>query len=408
MVDYPRLVDGLSALTDRINAGEFALRALDRLLAVGQEALGAGGMSFTEHAPTGGRVIAATGGLEWALGHPAESIVDDREPAERPVAELPGPLATQLHARGLHRVLGARADLSGVPVGSLHAYYADAAATANAEQRRLAGWLAACAAHLYRDHRGLPVHGDGWAIKFRDRDGARRRDQDRDLFVAVAGHELRTPVTVIKGYADTLDEHWESLTDTGRREAVHVLRQRSNDLARLVDRLLAAAGHTDGTIGAAVPVPFDLVDALRSAVDALPGHLRRELRVALPTTVPKAYGDRASIATLLTELVTNAYKYSPGPADVRLEAAADGQTVYFRVSDRGIGVPPEHVERAFERFWQGEVDEQRRSGGVGLGLYLVRRLVERQNGWVSLRPREAGGTVAEVRLPRADLTPGEA
>ena len=74
--------------------------------------------------------------------------------------------------------------------------------------------------------------------------------------------------------------------------------------------------------------------------------------------------------------------------------------MWFRVSDRGIGIRPEHVERAFERFWQGESGDRRRYRGVGLGLYLVRRIVERQNGWVSLRPRDGGGTVAEVRLPR--------
>ena len=84
----------------------------------------------------------------------------------------------------------------------------------------------------------------------------------------------------------------------------------------------------------------------------------------------------------------------------RSPPSADGQTVSFRVSDRGIGIRPEHVERAFDRFWQGESGDRRGYPGAGLGLYLVRRIVEQQNGWVSLRPRTGGGTVAEVRLPR--------
>ena len=110
---------------------------------------------------------------------------------------------------------------------------------------------------------------------------------------------------------------------------------------------------------------------------------------------------------MVTELVTNAVKYSPARVHVDVTAGADPQTVWFRVSDRGVGIRPEHVERAFERFWQLERGDQRRYGGVGLGLYLVRRIVERQNGWVSLRPRDGGGTVAEVRLPRADASLGE-
>jgi len=111
---------------------------------------------------------------------------------------------------------------------------------------------------------------------------------------------------------------------------------------------------------------------------------------------------------VLTELVTNASKYSTDWVEISLTAGADETTVWFRVADRGVGIRPEHVERAFERFWQLETGDQRTIGGVGLGLYLVRRIVERQHGWVSLRPRQDGGTVAEVRLPRADTSHQEA
>jgi signal transduction histidine kinase len=215
-------------------------------------------------------------------------------------------------------------------------------------------------------------------------------------------------VTVIRGYADTLVEHWDSLDESARREAAFVVGQRARELARLVDRLLNAVSD-DGVPFDGLPgVPFDVVDALRDAVGELNADLRGVLRVQLPDSLPKALGDRGSLATILTELVTNAGKYSPDRVDVELTAGADAQTVWFRVSDRGIGIRPEHVERAFERFWQLEIGDQRTHGGVGLGLYLVRRIVERQHGWVSLRPRQGGGTVAEVRLSRADESTREA
>jgi two-component system phosphate regulon sensor histidine kinase PhoR len=240
-------------------------------------------------------------------------------------------------------------------------------------------------------------------VTFRDATEQLRRERDRDLFIAVTGHELRTPVTVIKGYADTLENHWESLDDWDRREAVHAIAQRSGELARLVDRLLASAGDV-GQVGGCSPLPFDLVDALDAAAAELPADLRRRLAVGLPAGLPKALGVRASLSTVLTELATNAGKYSPPGTSIELTAGADERSVYVRVSDRGIGVRPEHVERAFDRFWQGESGDRRRYPGAGLGLYLVRRIIERQNGWVSLRPREGGGTVAEVRLPRGDET----
>jgi signal transduction histidine kinase len=214
-------------------------------------------------------------------------------------------------------------------------------------------------------------------------------------------------VTVIKGYADTLADHWDSIDEPGRRDAAERLRQRAGQLARLVERLLTAVG--DGSATATVPpsVPFDLGDALRAAVDELPIDLRRAVRVELPEELPKALGERAVVATVLSELVTNAVKYSHAGGEVELSAAVDERSVGFRVADRGIGILADHVERAFVRFWQAETGDHRRYGGVGLGLYLVRQIIERQKGWVSLRPRERGGTVAEVRLPRADVGPGE-
>ncbi|WP_428962869.1 sensor histidine kinase [Micromonospora fluostatini] len=244
----------------------------------------------------------------------------------------------------------------------------------------------------------LPGPGDLRVVTFRDITDQQRRAHDRELFVAVTSHELRTPVTVIKGYADTLNDHWESLTDTDRRQAVRIIGQRANELARLVDRLLSSTAEAGP--GVQPPVRFDLADALRAAVVDIPGEVRHRLRLDLPADLPPARGHRQSLATVLTELSTNAGKYSDPGTPIEITADADGQTVAFRVSDRGIGIRPEHVERAFDRFWQGESGDRRRYPGAGLGLYLVRQIVEQQNGWVSLRPRAGGGTVAEVRLPR--------
>lgn len=221
---------------------------------------------------------------------------------------------------------------------------------------------------------------------------------DRDLFIAVTSHELRTPITVIKGFADTLVEHWDALDPAGRREAVRVIGQRADELAKLVDRLLAT---TTAPPGAPRQAPFDMLAEIRKAAEDLPVDLRRRLRVALPTELPKVYGDRASLATVVTELVTNAAKYSRH--QVELYAAAQEQVVLFQVADRGIGIAPEHVERAFDRYWQAEAGDRREFAGAGLGLYLVRRILERQRGSVSLHPRDGGGSVAEVRLPRADV-----
>nr|MDT0659825.1 ATP-binding protein [Micromonospora sp. DSM 115978] len=480
--DYPALIAGHTSVIDEINSGEAGLAVLDHLLRMAEQTIGAAGMVFVEYRPTTGRIIAATGGAHWALGRPVPA--DDPSAArltagprvrELRLDTLPGDLARQFTGRGLCRMVVARAEIRGLVIGSLHALYQNATDEIDEERQAIVGYLASCAAHMYGDQAGLPVHGDGpvvaaladglaildrggrirlwnpaaeqvtgesaekmlnqplpfpvpppgqvldhrlpcgrWlkitsgelpgspasrVVTFRDNTDQQHHDHDRDLFVAVTSHELRTPVTVIKGYADMLSDHWESVPEPDRRHAARVIGQRAGELARLVDRLLSAANDA-GPVGGSPPVPFDVIEALHAAVADLPADLRHRLRIELPATLPKALGDRASLATVLTELTTNATKYSKPGTPVELTASADERSVAFRVSDRGIGIRPEHVERAFERYWQGETGDRRLYPGAGLGLYLVRRVVERQNGWVSLRPRGRGGTVAEVRLPR--------
>jgi signal transduction histidine kinase len=358
-------------------------------------------MWFVEYGPESGRVIAASGAADWGLGRP----VDIADPTIGPlltgprtrdlrVAALAGALADQLSARGLTRMLVARAQVRGPVVGTLHAYFAGVDDRRSVEQRALLAYLASGAAHLSdRAERSVPDDRPVVGV------GRYPDDHDRDLFVAVTSHELRTPVTVIKGYADTLSNHWDALTEPDRRQAARVIGQRAGELARLIERLLSAAEHA-GPPGGSPPTPFDLAETLRTAVAELPAALRHRLVVDLPEQLPTAQGDRISLVTVLTELATNADKYSAAGTPVRLTAAADEDTVFFRVSDRGVGISPEDAERAFDRFWQGPSGDRRRFAGAGLGLYLVRRIVERQNGWVSLRPAEGGGTVAEVRLPR--------
>jgi signal transduction histidine kinase len=239
-------------------------------------------------------------------------------------------------------------------------------------------------------------------VTFRDVTRPKLDEEAKDLFLATTSHELRTPVTVVKGYADTLLDRWPDLDQEARLAAVRVIQQRSGQLADLVERLLLGAKPTDAAVRV-VTEPFDLAEAVRDAttglLDASPRH---RLVVALPAGLPLARGDRVSMGTVLSELVSNAAKYSPDGGDITVTGGHDATTVMFRVADRGIGVPPDDVERVFDRFWQAEIGDQRRFGGVGLGLYIVRRLIDRQHGWVVLRPRAGGGTAVEVRLPRAD------
>ncbi len=405
--DYPALTRGVIAVLDRINAGDAGLSVLTQVVQLAQDSLGGRGAGFAEYSPGHGRIIAATGVCLPAVGRrvdrdfsapgrvtrdPDNPLPDDRNLLV-PLDSLNDEFARLIVGGDRRRMLGARCETGGAVAGSLHVYFGADDPPPGPESYTALEMLAALVGRTYGYRSGLPAHGE-------ETSDPARRSEDRDLWVAVTSHELRTPVTVIKGYADTLTNHWDSLGESGRQEAVRVIGARAGELARLVDRLLSAASD-DGEVGGFSAGAFDLTDALRAAVEELPADLRPRLSAReLPTDLPKAYGDRDSIATILTELATNAEKYSPPDTAVELSAEADAHTVLFRVSDRGAGIRPEHVERAFEPYWQGESGDRRHNPGAGLGLYLVRRIVERQKGWVSLRPRDGGGTVAEVRLPR--------
>jgi len=398
-VAYRELIFSLTALIDEAHQDH---AVLDRLLRLGQRALGAGGMGVCEldgQADPAGRIVATTGVNSWALGRPigAEHIRAATPPLAPPyrvdVKRLEPLAAKQFEARSTRYLLVHPVYLEG-RLSLLVAAFFEQDLELDEDNTAVMKLIAAAVGFLYRAP-GLPRLGAGAGSS-----------NDAELFMAVTSHELRTPVTVIKGYADTLRDHWDQLDDHQRRDSARVIGQRAGDLARMVDRLLDASVTVN-----AVKVdlaPFDLLETLRRASAELPLDLRKRLRLELPAKLPPALGHRAGIGSVLIELVTNAHKYSPGAAPVILSADSDPHTVLFQIADRGIGISPDHTSHTFERFWQGEVGDDRRYGGAGLGLFLVRKTIERQNGWVSLRPRDGGGTVAEVRLPRGDMGVGEA
>ncbi|HEX6870887.1 MAG TPA: HAMP domain-containing sensor histidine kinase [Micromonosporaceae bacterium] len=363
-------------------------------------------------------LIAAYGVMRFGLGQPMRADLAECAGSGRAatfwaghVDQLPAELADLLRACGVQALTGLPVRAGGRSIGAVHLYFGELDQHVQAELEAPVRLAAGAIGQVYGEAPLAPAVTD---------------EEDRNLFLAMAGHELRTPVTVIKGYASMLAERWDALDDDNRREAARVLTQRADELARLVDRLLGAAAGVgtaeDGAAGWLVRmVTFDPVQALHHAVAELPIELRDKVRIRLPDGLPPATGDPALLASVVAELVTNAVRQTPAlhartrggltwigdqeradPSDpVEITAGADRQTVYVHVLDRGVGIDPGDTERAFERFWRARRDGEDR-GGVGLGLFLVRRLVERQQGWVSLRPRDGGGTVAEVRLLRAD------
>jgi PAS domain S-box-containing protein len=251
-------------------------------------------------------------------------------------------------------------------------------------------------------------------VDFRDVTAAKELEEAKDLFLATTSHELRTPITVVQGFASTLASRWDQLADTERRAAVQTIAERAGSLGRLVEQLLlgSRAGADQ------LPVrngPFDLAAVLRAAATAFRPLSDKHVVVAdIPDDLPLASGDTMATDIIVGQLLENAFKYSPdgGTVTVRAEVKtgaedAGGALIEVSVEDEGIGIADGDHERIFDRFFQGEAGDRRRFGGVGIGLFIVRRLAQAQHGEVTATSRPSGGTVMCLRLRPADSRPAE-
>jgi two-component system OmpR family sensor kinase len=217
-------------------------------------------------------------------------------------------------------------------------------------------------------------------------------------FVADASHELRTPVTSIRGYAELFrrgaGDRPADLANVMRR-----IEQEGKRMGELVEELLLLARLDQG-----LPLerqPIDLSAVVDAAIDAArAADLERPIDVdsERPLVV---LGSESRLRQIVDNLLTNARVHTPArtPVGVRL-AAEDGQVV-LEVADAGPGVPAEDADRIFERFYRTDRSRTRSQGGVGLGLAIVRSLVEAHGGAVGYRARQGGGSVFRVVLPLA-------
>src|SRR5882757_1526503 len=240
--------------------------------------------------------------------------------------------------------------------------------------------------------------GGELVIDFRDVTAAKELEEAKDLFLATTSHELRTPITVVQGFASTLAQRWDKLTDAERRGAVQTIAERAGSLSHLVEQLLlgARAGADQLTVRNG---PLDLAALLRGTVTAFLSLSDKHTLVAeIPADLPQANGDAMATDIMVGQLLENAFKYSPNGGTITVAARPAGDWVEVTVDDEGIGIAPGDHERIFERFVQGETGDRRRFGGIGLGLYIVRQLARAQGGEVAASSRAPVGTCMQLQL----------
>jgi len=264
--------------------------------------------------------------------------------------------------------------------------------------------------------RAFPLQDGGIAIFFRDitdrklaEEKLKAADQRKDEFLAMLAHELRNPLAPIKSAAMLLD--MGMLNETRVRQSSAIIGRQVKHMTRLVDDLLDVSRVTRGLIVLDKAV-LDVRSIVDEAVEQVRPQLlarRQTLGVHLPASSVSVEGDRARLVQVLANLLNNAVKYTPEERAIEVRVRIlDGQ-LELAVCDEGIGMEPELTERAFDLFAQATRSSDRSQGGLGLGLALVRNLVELHGGSVRCAsPGPGQGSTFTVTLPlAAPLAPAE-
>jgi signal transduction histidine kinase len=241
------------------------------------------------------------------------------------------------------------------------------------------------------------AEGGGAVVTFLDVTEIRRLETVRRDFVANASHEMKTPLTAMRGFAETLleDDPPEDL----RRDFLGLIRSNTLRLQNLVDDLLDLSRlESGGWVAKAeevdiAPLVEEIWDGFRHSAS------ERTLAFSLKGNAT-VMADEQGLTQILRNLLDNAVQYTPGQGSISVSIREDGPRAWIEVRDTGIGIPTAALPRIFERFFRVDPARSRAAGGTGLGLAIVRHLAEAMGGEVRAESELGQGTCISVALPR--------
>lgn len=223
-------------------------------------------------------------------------------------------------------------------------------------------------------------------------------------FVSMASHEIRTPLTVIDGAAHRIYRHSDDIAPDELRRQINKIRRSVKRMLVLIESTLCASRLDAGKIDVELQ-PCDLDGLVKEVCErqqeVAPSHDITVDVAALPTRI---IADRGLLDQVFTNLLSNAVKYSPGRRHISVTGWTDGSDVFVAVHDQGVGIPEDEMKNIFERYYRARTSSG--IAGTGIGLYLVKHLVELHRGRVDIESVEGEGTTISVLLPK-DARTGE-
>ena len=224
-------------------------------------------------------------------------------------------------------------------------------------------------------------------------------DNMRKEFVADVSHELKTPITSIMGYADTLVEgEYDKETQS---KFLGVIASEARRMAKLVSDLLTLSRY-DNDEAKWEKTEFDLGELTKKCVDNLEIEIKKKRQDAecfVTANVPKVYADKYGIERVILNVLTNSIKYTQEGGTIKVYVGFVYNDAYIKIIDNGIGIPEEDLSKIFERFYRVDKARTREMGGTGLGLSIAKEILDKNGGSIDIKSKVGEGTEVVIRVP---------
>ena len=224
-------------------------------------------------------------------------------------------------------------------------------------------------------------------------------DNMRKEFIADVSHELKTPITSIMGYADTLlEEEYDKETQS---KFLNVIASEARRMARLVTDLLTLSRY-DSNKKRTQKESFDLGDLVKKCQDKLGIEIKKKnhkVNCFVTADVPPVYADKYDIERVVLNILTNSIKYTPDGGEIKIYVGFVYNDAYIKIFDNGIGIPEEDLSRIFERFYRVDKARTREMGGTGLGLSIAKEILDKNGGSIDIKSVVGQGTEVVIRIP---------
>ena len=241
----------------------------------------------------------------------------------------------------------------------------------------------------------------GLVLVFHDITEIRRLEKVRSEFIANVSHELRTPVTSVKGFTETLLEEDTLQDPQAVKEFVTIINQEAERLSRLISDLLELS-RIEGQ-GPLKFAPVNLKMVAEETFKKLKPQLKKKkltLNLDCPSTSPYVLGDEDKIYQVFLNLLDNSVKYTPEEGEIQVTLKEEGKNMMVIVKDTGIGIPQDEISRIFERFYRVDKTRSRKYGGTGLGLTIVKHIIEAHHGSIWVESMPSRGVSFYFTLPK--------